>query len=183
MNRGAMMTISESIAQQPPSVWRVLWTQSHCEQLVHDQLASRGFDPFLPKVNVWSSRAGQRHLVRRPMFPGYLFLRHAMDKKSYIEVRQARGLVAVLGETWEKLAVVPDAEVDSVRALAQSDLPCMPHPYLKEGMRVRVLRGPLAGVEGILQKKSDQKGLLVLSVDLLSSSVAVQVDCTAVDRA
>lgn len=167
----------------PQPGWHVIWTQSHCEQLVHDQLASRGFESFLPKVNVWSSRAGLRHLVRRPMFPGYLFLRHAMDKDSYLEVRKARGLVALLGETWEKLAVVPDAEIESVRALTRSDLPCMPHPYLKNGMRVRVIRGPLAGVEGILQRRSDHKGLLVLSVDLLSSSVAVQVDCTAVDRA
>ncbi len=60
--------------------WHVVWTQSHCEQLVHDQLASRGFESFLPKVSVWSSRAGQRHLVRRPMFPGYLFVRPVMDK-------------------------------------------------------------------------------------------------------
>lgn len=163
--------------------WHVVWTQSHCEQLVHDQLASRGFESFLPKVNVWSSRAGQRHLVRRPMFPGYLFVRPVPDKPSYIEVRKARGLVALLGEGWDRLAVVPDAEVESVRTLAESNLPCMPHAYLKEGMRVRVVRGALSGVEGILERRSDEKGLLVLSVDLLSSSVAVQVDCTAVDRA
>jgi transcription termination/antitermination protein NusG len=176
-----MMTISESIDQPPPSsVWRVLWTQSHCEQLVHDQLTGRGFETFLPKINVWSRRAGERRLVRRPMFPGYLFLRHALDKEAYIEVRRARGLVTVLGETWERLAVVPDGEIASVLALSRSDLPSLPYPYLREGMRVRIASGPLAGIQGILERRNAEKGFLVLSVDLLSRSVAVEVDCTSV---
>src|SRR5207253_6222835 len=38
--------------------WRVLWTHSNCEQLVADQLAARGFDPFLPTVETWCRRGG-----------------------------------------------------------------------------------------------------------------------------
>jgi transcription termination/antitermination protein NusG len=164
----------------PRPGWHVLWTQSHCEDLVHDQIAAGGFETFLPKINVWSRRAGRRHLVRRPMFPGYLFLRHDLDKQAYTQVRRARGLVSLLGEGWDRLAVVSDAEIDSVRRLATSDLPSMPHPYLKEGKRVRIARGPLAGAEGILERRMEDKGLLVLSVGLLSRSVAVEIDCTSV---
>lgn len=78
--------------------WHVLWTRSHCERLVYDQLGAKGLELFLPEINVWSRRAGLRRLIRMPMFPGYLFLRHAMDKASYIEVCRARGLARVLGE-------------------------------------------------------------------------------------
>ena len=35
------------------------------------------------------------------MFPGYLFLHHAMDKAAYVEVSKVRGLVQVLGERWD----------------------------------------------------------------------------------
>lgn len=174
------MTMTERTDQQTRPAWRVLWTQSHCEQLVHDQLIGRGFETFLPKINVWSRRAGRRHLIRRPMFPGYLFLRHPLGKEAYIEVRQARGLVTVLGEGWDRLAAVPDSEIASVLALSRSDLPSMPYPFLKAGMRVRIASGPLAGVEGILEHRKAEKGFLVLSVDLLSRSVAVEVDCTSV---
>src|SRR5207249_190312 len=66
--------------------WRVLWTHSNCEQLVCDQLAAKGFDLFLPSVEAWSRRGGVRRLSRVPLFGGYLFLRHAMDKASYLEV-------------------------------------------------------------------------------------------------
>jgi transcription antitermination factor NusG len=174
------MPINEQTCAPQPPGWHVLWTQSHCEQLVHDQLTGRGFETLLPKINVWSRRAGERHLVRRPMFPGYLFLRHALDRDAYIEVRKARGLVAILGDTWERLAVVPDSEIESVMALSRCDLPSMPYPYLKEGMRVRIACGPLAGLEGILERRKAERGFLVLSVDLLCRSVAVEVDCTSV---
>ncbi|MBI2454605.1 MAG: NusG-like protein [candidate division NC10 bacterium] len=160
--------------------WYALWTHSHSEQLVYDQLVAKGFHLFLPKMDVWSRRGGIRHQIPVPLFPGYLFLRHAMDKTSYIEVRKARGLVRLLGERWDRLAVIPDREIEAVQKVLAAGRPALPHPYLREGQRVRITRGPLAGVEGILLQLRPNKGLLVLSVGLLQRSVAVEVDCTLV---
>lgn len=161
--------------------WYALWANSHCEQLVHDQLRARGFDPFLPKINIWSRRAGERHVVSVPLFAGYLFLRHTqMDKASYIALRQARGLVRLLGESWDRLDVVPDQEIDAIRKVLTARLPVMPHPYLREGQRVRIQGGPLADVEGILVRTRPNKGLVVLNVNLVQRGVAVEVDCTLV---
>ena len=165
------------------SAWYALWTRSHCEQLVFDQLAARGFRPSLPKIDVWSRHGHLRHLTRTPMFPGYLFLRHAMDKRSYLEVRKVRGLVRVLGERWDRLPTVADNEIDAIQRIADARIPALPHPYLRDGQRVRIRRGPLADVEGILLGTKPTKGLLVVSVDLLRRSVAVEVDCTSVTPA
>jgi transcription antitermination factor NusG len=166
-----------------PARWHALWTRSHCERLVHDQLAAKGFEVFLPHVDVWSSRAAVRRLVATPMFSGYLFLRHAMDKVSYIEVIKARGLVRILGEQWDALAVVPDEEIEAIQRVLTARMPVLPHAFLQEGRRVRIPRGPLADVEGILLETKPNKGLLVLSVNLLRRSVAVEVDCTQVSAA
>jgi transcription antitermination factor NusG len=161
--------------------WHVLWTRSHCEQLVHDQLAGKQFELFLPKVETWAGRAGSRPLSGTPLFPGYLFMRHALDKESYIEVRKARGLVTVLGERWDRPAVLPESEIESIRLLVGARVPAVAHPYLREGRRVRITRGSLAGLEGILVRLKMNQGLLVLSVNLLQRSVAVEVDCTMVE--
>jgi len=158
--------------------WYALWSKSHCEQLVFDQLAARGFQAFLPKIEVWSRRNGGRHCISVPMFPGYLFLHHAMDLNSYIEVLKTRELVRVLGDGRDRLAVVPDAEIDAIQKVVQAHLPALPYPYLREGQRVRITKGPLAGVEGILVHTKPNKGLLVLSIELFQRSVAVEVDCT-----
>lgn len=180
------MVETPRISPLPPSssdanaAWYALWTHSHCEQLVHDQLAAQGFHPFLPTVDVWSRRRGVRRLVKSPMFPGYLFLRHRMDKESYVRLRSARGLARVLGERWDRLAVIPDSEMNPVRVAAAADCRVLPFPYLREGQRARVVRGPLSGLEGILVESRPDRGLLVLSVHLLQRSVATSVDATTV---
>ena len=162
----------------PALAWHALWTRSHCEQLVHDQLAVKGFALFLPKIDQWSRRGGVRRLIRVPLFPGYVFLHGAMDKGSYVEVLKARGLVQVLGERWDRLATIPDEEIDAVQRIVGARVPTLPYPYLREGQRVRITRGPLADVEGILVRTKPNRGLLVVSVDLLRQSVAAHVDCT-----
>ena len=165
-------------AEQAP--WLALWTHSHAEQLVYDQLIAKRFHAFLPMIPVWSRRGGAQHLIRKPMFPGYLFLRLALDKASYIEILKTNGLVRILGERWDRPAVVPDPEIVAVRQVLDAGLPIMPHPYLREGQRVRITQGPLAGIEGVLLHDKIHKGLLVVSVDLLQRSVAVEVDCMVV---
>jgi len=175
--------LSEIVAESVAPRWRVLWTHSNCEQLVSDQLATKGFDLFLPTVEAWSRRGGVRRLSRVPMFAGYLFLRHAMDKASYLEVYKARGLVRLLGERWDRLDAVPDAEIEAIQKLVSSGLAILPYPYLREGQRVRITRGPLADVEGIVVRVSPKKGLLVVSVNLLQRSIAVHLDCTQLEAA
>lgn len=170
----------DPVTDAPGSAWYALWTNSHCEQLVDDQLASQGVCSFLPKIDTWSKRRGVRRLIKVPMFPGYLFLRQAMDKDSYIRVRKVRGVVSVLGERWDRLAPIPDEEIDAIRSVAESHQRVMPFPYLKEGQRARISSGPLTGIEGILVESKPQRGLLVLSVHLLQRSVAVVVDVTDV---
>jgi transcriptional antiterminator NusG len=168
------------VAAPVASQWHALWTHSHCERLVHDQLVERGFSVFLPTVSVWSRRGGARHLTQAPMFPGYLFLRHGMDKAAYLDVRRTRGLVRVLGERWDRLAAIPDDEMDAVVKVGMSRRRVLPYPYLREGQRVRITHGPLAGVHGVLVGSRPERGLLVLSIHMLQRSVAVVVDSTEV---
>lgn len=184
MNRSVLEKITEGgealAVEASKEQWFALWTHSHCEQLVHDQLASKGFHVFLPTMRMWSRRAGQQRLVPLPMFPSYLFVRQAMDKPSYLEIVKTRGLVRILGERWDRLMPVADVEIEALERVSRTDIVVMPHAHLPEGQRVRITHGMLAGVEGRLVRSKLNRGLLVLSVDLLHQSVAVEIDCTAV---
>lgn len=169
-----------SSGQAASPAWYVLWTHSHCERLVHDQLAAKGFHLFLPSTVVWSRYGGVRHRSCVPIFPGYLFLRHTIDAASYIEVCKARGLVRILGDRWDRLAVVPNREIEAIERVLCSQPAVLAHPYLQEGQRVRITKGPLADVEGMLVRIQQNKGLVVVSIHLLQRSVAVEIDCTMV---
>jgi transcription antitermination factor NusG len=161
--------------------WHVAWTNSHCEQAVHDQLAARGFHPYLPKLRRWSHRAGRSHLVDVPFFPGYLFLNDSLDRSAHVEVRKTRGLASLLGERWDRPEAVPPDEIEAIRRVAGSGLEVLPHLYLPEGQPVRVVAGPLAGVRGRLVRHRSDRGLVVISVHLLQRSVSVEMSLADVE--
>ena len=163
----------------PNDAWYAVWTRSHCERLVADQLSAKGFAAFLPEMGMWSKRAGQMHVVPVPMFPGYLFVRDKMDKHAYIEMLKVRGLVRILEDGWSRLTPIPTHEVEAIERVVQAKVPVFRHE-MHEGDRVRVKEGPLAGVEGVFVEDKPGTGRLVVSVGLLGRGIAVEVDGTSV---
>ena len=116
------------------------------------------------------------------MFPGYLFVRDEMTKNRYVEMLSVRGIVRVLEDGWMRLTPIPDADIDAIQRIVQSGISVSPHAFLRHGDRVRVVEGPLTGVEGIFVRNSQQKGSLVVTIDLLGRSVALEVDSEDVER-
>jgi transcription antitermination factor NusG len=80
----------------------------------------------------------------------------------------------------ETVAIIPEAEIQAIRKVVEGPFRVEPHPFLKCGERVRVTRGSLEGVEGILVRKKNLYRL-VLSVDMMAQSVAVEIDATDVE--
>src|SRR5262249_24100035 len=156
--------------------WYAIWTRSNCERLVAEQLSAKRFASFLPEIGVRSVRFGKAHTVNVPMFPGYIFLHQAMEKRTYIEVLKARGIVRILEGGWNRLTPVADAEIESIQQLLESGVPLFPTEYFRHGDHVRVVEGPLAGVEGIYLRDKPNKGRLIVSINLLQTSVAAEID-------
>ncbi len=179
-----MQLLAAQVSAQGSAIpWHAVWTRSHCERLVRDQLTVKGFHPFMPTIPSWSLGAEGQRQIALPMFPGYVFLQDALDKRGYLEVRKARGVVALLGESWDRLAVIPAREIASIERLQAAGLDVTLHPFLRAGERVRVVRGALTGVEGTLVKIDGRKGRLVVSIEILHRSVAVELDCSTVASA
>ena len=78
-----------------------------------------------------------------------------MDEPSYLEVCKARGLVQVLGE---RLDVVADGEIEAIQRMLEAGFHVLPPPYSRMVRRVRITRGPLADVEGVLLRAKPNKG-------------------------
>jgi transcription antitermination factor NusG len=170
----------DQIEQPRAPQWFVVWTASHCERLVHEQLSAARFEAFLPTMRAWSRQRRVRRTIAVPMFPGYVFVRCGIDKRSYVDIVKIRGVVRLLGEAWDRLAPVPDDEIATIRRVVETDIPVFPYPYLRDGQQVRITDGPLKGLEGVLVQSKPQKGLLVVSVGLLQRSIAVEVEGTDV---
>ena len=78
-------------------------------------------------------------------------------------------------------APIPKEEIEAVQHALESRLLVEPYPFLAVGDWVRVKAGPLAGIEGILVRKKNAERL-ILSVEMLQKSVAVELDGYLVER-
>jgi transcription antitermination factor NusG len=146
--------------------------RSNRESVVSLHLRERGFEEFTPSHQVerqWSDRI---KVIERPLFPGYVFCRLNMNDR--LPVLTVPGVVGLVGLGKQPVSI-PDQEVDRIRTLIRSGLMVTPWPYLREGDQVLIERGPLAGMEGVLQKLKG-KLRIVVSISLLQRSVSAEID-------
>jgi transcription antitermination factor NusG len=159
--------------------WYAVHTRSNFEKRVAADFAAKGLENYLPavrEVHLWKDR---KKAVEIPVFPGYVFVRVGNTDRERLQVLHTLGTVRILGNGGE-IEPIPDLEIESLQQLMRSNTPVFAHPFLREGSWVRVKRGALEGLEGFLVRIKT-RGRLVLSVNLLSRSVATEVDLTAVE--
>jgi transcription antitermination factor NusG len=152
--------------------WFAVRVRSNHERIAAAHLRERGYEEFSPSWKTerrWSDRTKE---IDQFLFPGYVFCR--LNPLDRLPVLSAPGVVDLVG--FGKIpAPVPDQEIETVRRMVQSGLFVMPWPFLELGHRILIERGPLAGVEGILDEVKG-KCRLVVSVQLLQRSVSAEVD-------
>lgn len=158
--------------------WYAVYTRHQHEKSVGDMLEKKGFETFVPLYQArrrWHDRAKTLAL---PLFPSYVFLRGGIQRQ--LQILTTPGVHWMI-TTAGQAAVISDEEIAAVKRLVESSLRVAPHPFLKCGDWVRVKAGPLDGVGGILVR---MKGScrLVVSVEMLQKSVAVEVDASDVER-
>src|SRR5580698_4081349 len=167
---------SEANIQPGIVSWFALQVRGRQEFNISENLASNGYEWFLPLYKSskrWSDRIKQ---VDAPLFPGYVFCRfNPMDRLPILKIP---GVIQIVGFNRQLVAVDED-EIRAIQALVASGIPNHPCPFLELGDKVRIESGPLRGLEGILM---DFKGhhRLVLSVTPLQRSVAVEIDSALV---
>ena len=131
--------------------WYAIWTRSRHEKLVRDQLGTKAdVDVFLPTIGKWSRWKDRKKKIDWPLFPGYCFAR--FDRRDKLSVLTCVGVVNIISFESE-LAAIPDAEINGIRQLVESDLAYDPCPMIHEGDMVEVTHGPLKGVNGRLVRK------------------------------
>jgi transcription antitermination factor NusG len=165
-----------SCADRETLRWYAVHTRSRHEKRVSQQLQGKALESFLPiyqSVHRWKDR---KAIVSTPLFPGYLFVHIALAQR--MQVVAVPGVVNLVGVHGHPTPI-PDEEVTALFDCWARRVAMRPHPYLVAGGRVRINKGPLAEMEGILVRRKGQFRL-VLSVHLIARSVAVEVDASDV---
>jgi transcription antitermination factor NusG len=159
------------------SAWWALYTRHQHEKTVADMLTAKGFEVFLPLYESMRRWKDRKKLISLPLFPCYVFVRGGLNRR--LQVVTTPGVHMILSHG-ENFAVIPEVEIDGIRKTLEGSYRVEPHPFLKVGERVRVIRGTLEGVEGVLLRKKNMCRL-VLSVAMVAQSVAVEIDAADVE--
>jgi len=161
------------------SRWYAVWTRSRQEKIVAATLETHGVEHYLPlmaEVRNWSDR---KQTVNVPLFSGYLFVRVSPYGESRLQVLKSPGVVGFVGNQSGPLAI-PDQQIEDIRIVLAAKSKCSVMPLLNEGDRVRVMRGPLLGIEGRLAP-GNSPSRLVISIEMIRQSLAVSVSRSDVE--
>ena len=168
--RSDEMNTLSAVQQQ----WYALYVKSRHEFITHGGLLRKGIKTYLPSIKRMQQWKDRKKCVEFPLFPGYLFVCVDPTPEEFLNVLRTRGAVNLVSmEPGSPTPVAPE-EIDSLRILLESGEDFDIYPHLKEGMRVRLKRGPLKGALGILEGKKDKYTFLV-GIELLGRSIGVKI--------
>jgi transcription antitermination factor NusG len=153
-------------------LWYAVYTRAQHEKRVLKVLACKNVETFLPLYQTLRRWKDRRKQLLLPLFPGYVFVRIPLQIR--LDVLTAPGVVRLVGINGQPVPLA-DAEIISIQRAVTLGCLSEPHTYLRIGKRVRVISGPLEGMEGVIIRKKNRLRL-VISVDLIMRSISFEVD-------
>lgn len=161
--------------------WFAVHVKARHEFKVSERLKETGVEVFLPAVERLRKWKDRKKRILFPLFPCYLFVNIAKSHEDKLTVLMTKGVVRFLGAIPGEPETIPEEQILSLKKVIESKAEIDPYPYLQEGHWVRIKKGPLAGVEGILVEKAGRHKL-VLSVDILCQSTSVTIEASEVEK-
>ncbi len=168
-----------SLALGQSRKWFAVYTAPRHEKSATKQFDCRQIESFLPLYSVvhrWKNRSNPK--VDLPLFPNYVFVH--IERRQCVRVLEVPGVLSIVGSGREP-SPLPNSDIESLRS-GLSLRNFEPHPYLVAGEKARIKSGPFAGMAGIIVRKKNQFRV-VLTLDLIRQSVAVEVDSDELEPA
>jgi len=157
--------------------WYAVFTLARHEKRVSAQCEQRQIESFLPLYKVkhrWNNRRTVD--LELPLFPSYSFVRIGLRER--VQVLQVPGVVRIVSSGRE-MQPLPNDYVNSLRdgLLAHR---IEPHPDVAVGDWVRIKTGPMAGIEGVLERRKNELRVIV-KLEMLARSVSVEVGAEEIE--
>lgn len=157
--------------------WYAVHTKPRCEEQVVNWLALRNkqLDVFLPKLAFPRRWRGRKVRHVEPMFPSYLFVRMSLEPDQWHSVKWTPGVKEIVG-SGELPVPVPDEAIELIRARCHDGGVISWEHNLRAGAHVRITHGPLAGLEGVLDRPASSADRVRVLLSLMRSVATVEVD-------
>jgi len=166
-----LLPVNYPVASLP---WYVVHTKVRQEQTACENLARQGYGVYFPRVKVLKRRRGRQQAQTEAMFPRYIFFQPGSHAHSIAPVRSTSGVSAIV-RFGQEPAVIRAETLRGIRefearqnAARVEDI----SPFQCDE-RVRVVDGPLAGLEGLITEVSRDR--VVVLMQLLGQDTRVNM--------
>ncbi|HEY5079071.1 MAG TPA: transcription termination/antitermination NusG family protein [Opitutaceae bacterium] len=149
--------------------WYACHTRPRREKRFAGLMKAQGFEHYLPLLSSVRRYPSGTKRFTKPLFAGYVFALIPDAGKSRIYQQELLARAIPVDDEAAFLRQLQD-----VRAIVASGLELALVPLLARGRRVRVVGGPLHGLEGLVDDSSDPQGIVV-SVDVLRQGLLLRV--------
>ncbi len=189
-------TADEEIAdeEEPPEVddgreWYVVHSYSGMETKVKKNLehriesmgmSDRIFNVIVPTEEQIELKDGERRVVERRVFPGYILIQMVLYDESWYVVRNTPGVTGFVGIGNRPTPLSPD-EVDRIMSRIEADEPSIKVDF-KVGERVRVTEGAFAEFHGVVDDIDLYRGKARVMISIFGRETPVEVDFLQLER-
>jgi len=173
-------------------LWYVIHAYSGFENFVKQAISERihraGLEDYfgeilVPTEEVVELKAGQKRKSERKFFPGYVLVEMEMDEKSWHLVKSVPKVLGFIGGTSDKPAPITAAEADVIlRRMQDSSEKPKPKVLFETGEVVRVVDGPFADFNGVVEEVNYEKSRLRVAVLIFGRSTPVELQFDQVEK-
>lgn len=149
--------------------WLVCHTKPRCEKKFAALLRAEKFEHYLALVASISRHGGRNRSFTKPLFPGYVFAKVPNERRNRIYQQDLLARAITVTDEARFLR-----QLEEVKQVVSSGLELSVMPLLARGRRVRIVGGPLHGLEGMVEDPAKPEGV-VISVDVLQQGLMVKV--------
>ncbi len=152
--------------------WYVFYTKPRFEKKIHEKLIAKGIESYLPLIKVWRQWSDRKKLIEEPLFKSYIFAH--VNEAGRLSVLQTEGIVRCVSFNG-RIAVVPDEQIEYVKKIVEHKQDSLSiSNQMSRGTKVRVINGPLAGMEGYVEYVDEDKWV-IFNVEAVNHSIRIKL--------
>ncbi|MDO6444112.1 MULTISPECIES: transcription termination/antitermination protein NusG [unclassified Marinobacter] len=172
--------------------WYVVHAYSGYEKHVMRTLAERvalaGMEDrfgeiLVPTEEVVEMRDGKKRKSERKFYPGYVLVQMEMDDGTWHLVKNTPRVLGFIGGTKDKPAPITEREAEGILRRLESgvDKP-KPKTLFEPGEVVRVVEGPFADFNGVVEEVDYDKSRVKVAVLIFGRSTPVELEFGQVEK-
>jgi transcriptional antiterminator NusG len=179
----------EAEGDQAKLQWYVVHSYSGYENKVKKNLEHRAesmgmhnriFQVIVPTEEQIELREGQRRIVERRIYPGYVLVQMVLDEESWYVVRNTPGVTGFVG-IGNKPTPLRQDEVDRILRRMEAEEP-VTQVKVKAGDRVRITEGSFVDFSGVVDEVYPDKGKARVLVSFFNRDTPIEMDLLQIER-